>query len=413
MKFDNIIIGGGLSGLTCGIKLAEQGKKCAIVSSGQSALHFFSGSLDLLGQFEGKEIRRPLDFISKLPTSHPYQKVGFENISLLAFEAQHLLNRAAVNCSGDARQNHYTLTPMGTLKPTWLSLDDFTRFNTKDTFPWEKATILNFSGFLDFHTLFVKDGLSKYGVEAEIKNIAMEEFEAIRRNPSEMRSTNIAKVFDQGYVLDEFARKVNKYSEGSDVAILPAVFGLFNKDVATNLKTRINKPLVLLPAIPPSVPGIRSQILLRQRFQHLGGTFFLGDNVESGVFENNKLRAIHTNNHGDIKLEAEEFILASGSFYSKGIVASPEKLYEPIFGLEINGDSDRKDWFDENIFNDQPFMSYGIKTNANFNAILNGESIENLYVAGSALGGANSLKEGSGAGIALLSSLHIVEQILK
>lgn len=413
MKFDNIIIGGGLSGLTCGIKLAEQGRKCAIISSGQSAIHFFSGSFDLLGRVNETEVTNPLKTIKTLAVTHPYRRVGIENVSRLADEAPLLLNRAELNFSGNANQNHFVLTPMGSMKPTWLTLDDFTRFDEKDTFPWKKAIILNFSGFLDFHTLFTKDGLRKFKVDAQIKNIAMKEFEAIRRNPSEMRSTNIAKVFDQGNALDEFARKVNKYSEGAEVVILPAVFGLFNKDVAANLKTKINKPVVLLPAIPPSVPGIRSQILLRKRFQQLGGTYFLGDNVETGTFENNRLIDIRTKNHGDIKLEADTFILASGSFYSKGIVATPEKLYDPIFGLDIDGDLDRKKWFDEQIFNDQPFMHYGVKTDEEFRALMKGEAIKNLYVAGSVLAGANPLKEGSGAGIALLTSLHVAEQILK
>ena len=76
MKFDSIIIGGGLTGLVAGISLQSKGKKCLIVSAGQSALHFFSGSFELCsapGDYEdacllqSKLAERIREIISGLP----------------------------------------------------------------------------------------------------------------------------------------------------------------------------------------------------------------------------------------------------------------------------------------------------------------------------------------------------------
>lgn len=413
MKFDNIIIGGGLSGLTCGIKLAEEGRSCAIVSSGQSAIHFFSGSFDLLNQVNGQQVTKPLEAIPELADTHPYKRLGAKRIEGLADRSADLLQRAGLNFLGSTKQNHFVLSPMGTMKPAWLTLDDFIRFEKCDALPWKSGTLVNFTGFQDFHTLFIQDGLSQLGLNVQLEQISMKEFEAIRRNPSEMRSTNIAKKLEQDNIIDEFARKIDGLGQNTDLIILPAVFGLFNSTIAAELKKKVNKPLMLLPVIPPSVPGIRSQIQLRQRFQELGGTYLLGDNVEEGTIKDGLLLDIKTNNHGDIKFEADQFVLASGSFYSKGIVAGPNRLYEPIFGLDIDGHNDREQWFDDDIFNEQPYMRFGVKADQDFKALMDGKTVNNLYVAGSVLGGANPLKEGSGAGISLLTSLHIAEQLLQ
>ena len=76
MKFDTLIVGGGLAGLTCGIRLQKNGVKCAIVSTGQSALHFSSGSFDLLNELaDGTKVDNPLAAAGRVGTNHPYAKL--------------------------------------------------------------------------------------------------------------------------------------------------------------------------------------------------------------------------------------------------------------------------------------------------------------------------------------------------
>ena len=71
MKFDVIIIGGGLSGLTAGIALAEAGKDVALVSAGQSTLHFTGGTLDLLGSDgQGNDVYNPIEGIAALDSKY-------------------------------------------------------------------------------------------------------------------------------------------------------------------------------------------------------------------------------------------------------------------------------------------------------------------------------------------------------
>ena len=60
MNFDTIIIGGGLTGLTAAIASAERGERTAIISAGQSALHFSSGSFELLGAIDGTPVTNPV-----------------------------------------------------------------------------------------------------------------------------------------------------------------------------------------------------------------------------------------------------------------------------------------------------------------------------------------------------------------
>src|SRR3712207_6342233 len=101
MKFDTIVIGGGLSGLTAANVLAAKGQHVALVTTGQNTLHFGTGSFDLLGYgANGKEITHPLDAISSLTAEHPYRKLGTEGVTALANEAKALLESCGIKTKG-------------------------------------------------------------------------------------------------------------------------------------------------------------------------------------------------------------------------------------------------------------------------------------------------------------------------
>ena len=147
--------------------------------------------------------------------------------------------------------------------------------------------------------------------------------------------------------------------------------------------------------------------MLKKHFQKLGGVYMLGDTVVSGEFDGAKLKSIKTNNHGDTEFAADNFILASGSFFSKGLTSDIDGVYESIFGLDVDSLDVRSEWYQRNLFEAQPYMSFGVATDKDFRVKKNGEPIENVYAAGSVLSGFHPMKQGCGAGVSILTALHV------
>lgn len=406
MKFDTIIIGGGLCGLVAGIELLRKGQRCLIVSSGQSALHFFSGSLELYGAEE-----EPLNAIKRLEPSHPYSKLGAARVEALAAKVQPFLSELGLNFKGDGLRNHWRMTPLGAMKRAWLTLDEFASFQNPETIPWKKVAIINIDGFLDFHTSYIAACLEENGVECSVSGISLPQLDKLRENPTEMRSTNISKVLT-GDILGTLAARINERIDGADAVLMPAVVGLTGCSDVVRLKELVDRPLHFLPTLPPSVPGIRMQLMLKRHFQKHGGIYMLGDSVVSGTFLDGRLKSVRTVNHEDAEFEADNFILASGSFFSKGLVATQNGVVEPVFGLDVDAVSDRKEWYDRNMFNAQPYMKFGVSTDSEFRTRLDGNIVANLYAAGAVLSGFNPIKEGSGAGVSVLTAFGVVENIL-
>ncbi|MGN0191573.1 MAG: anaerobic glycerol-3-phosphate dehydrogenase subunit GlpB, partial [Candidatus Cryptobacteroides sp.] len=345
-----------------------------------------------------------------LPDGHPYSLMGHGKVMEIAGTVKDFFAAAGIVLSGEEGRNHFRITPLGVLKPAWLTLEDYARLDSDKSLPWKKVTIANIEGFLDFHPDFIAAGLSGLGAECHCRRISLPELDRLRNNPSEMRSANIARALT-GSVIGNLAKRLSDVSAGSDVILMPAVLGLEDPRAAQSLKVRTDLPIEYIATLPPSVPGIRTQMMLKNWYTKLGGTYLLGDSVTGGDFEANHLKGIRTVNHSDKLFCADSFILASGSFFSRGLLSTPSGIFEPVFNLQVKSPGERKDWASQNFFDRQPYMRCGVETDGQFRAVRNGEIIDNLRVCGSLLSEADPINEGCGAGLAIISALYVAEKI--
>ena len=368
MKFQTIIVGGGLAGLTAGLALQKKGVSCAIISSGENALHFSSGT-----------------FSGDCPE-----------------EIVPLFEEAHITLKGDPSKDSWRLTPSGSMQKVRLAFEDVTLY------PSQKISASNVliatpEGFIDFPTSFIADGLSQQGISCKVKSFSLPCLKTLRESPSEMRSVGIAKKLDG--CIEEVAERLRGLLDGEDLLILPQVFGLASPEPVRALRAALPVEIAFLGTMPPSVPGIRVQLQLKKAFERAGGTFLMGDTAVSAEIADGTVRLIRTKNLDSHILTADNYILASGTFFSKGLASSMEKISEPLFGLDIDCPSERTEWYSEDFFAPQPYMAAGVVTDKDLHPLKDGAPISNLYAVGSILAGEKN------AGMALTSTFKVIKKI--
>ncbi|MBS1206533.1 MAG: anaerobic glycerol-3-phosphate dehydrogenase subunit [Proteobacteria bacterium] len=412
MRFDTVIIGGGLAGLLCGIRLSESGQRCAIISRGQSALSFSSGSLDLFSFLpDGQpvtDIDSAIALLEQQHGAHPYALLGAKAVRRYAQQAQTLLADCKLALLGEIETPHQRVTPLGTFRRAWLSPQEVPR----KTDAQQRTAVVGISGFLDFQPQLAAGALRKRGIDAHAEEIELPALDRLRDNPSEFRAVNIARLLDAPEHYNELYDALLPLSQQYGMLWLPACFGLADNHVFTQLNKQLACPLRLLPTLPPSVPGMRMQLLLQQRFIQQGGSWMPGDDVLRADISHNHVTQLWTRKHEDIPLRASHVVLASGSFFSNGLIAGRDRVRETVFDLDVMQSDKRSDWYRDDVFDSQPWQQFGVRTDAQLHGLCQGAVVDNLYVIGSVLGGFDAVAQGCGGGVCAVTALHAAQQII-
>lgn len=425
MNYDCIIIGGGIAGLTCGIKCLKDGLRCAIISAGMSALHFSSGSVDVFSYDEQSQpIGDPFVYIENFTASHPdhpYTKCGPDTVRDALFFFKDILAHEGLELHHNGNKNHFIISTLGALKPSFFSQGSVYSKNIRAAFEKKsKIAVLNFDGYRDFYPDITIANLKKNALFKDTDfisgNILFPDYGSIKKNPFEFRSVDIARIFDTSRYLEDIAKQIKNKAAYADIVCFPAFIGISNfKKHHETLQELTGKLIYEIPTLPPSLPGMRIDNALKSSFASMGGVFIAGDRVISGVIKNGMLENVRTANNMNEVLKAHCYVLASGSFFSGGMTSDSASIREPVFSLKVEYSPSRGDWASDKLFdkNSHKFIEYGVETNDSMNPFgADGSSISNLFCAGAILSHYNPVKHACGSGVAISTGYCAAKNII-
>lgn len=132
--------------------------------------------------------------------------------------------------------------------------------------------------------------------------------------------------------------------------------------------------------------GVKKEFELRNAFRRKGGVLFEGDEViGANVAEKNgkwEVAGLTTRKLQDETLVADEYYLATGKFFSKGLRSSYMGIEEPIFGLDVIVPQTPAEWIAQDFTAEQPFMKAHVATTENGCGIKGGKDFTNLMCIG-------------------------------
>jgi glycerol-3-phosphate dehydrogenase subunit B len=415
-SYDAVVIGAGLAGLSAGLRAAEAGARVLVLAKGVGSTHLAPGTIDVLG-YAPDRVDAPGEalpgFVRDHP-DHPYGRLADGDVQRAVdwfkarFEAGLL---GGYRYEGSLERNVLLPTALGVPKPSAVVPKTMLGGDLRSG---GRVCIVGLRLYKDLSASFLAENLSRAGLGIEARSVEVDVRPEGRSDPN---SVGFARaVEDPGFrttLADALAGKL----EPEERVGLPAVFGLHDPEaVWSDLEQRLERPVFEIPALPPSVPGIRVYRALKEALRRAGARIVLNAVVTGAERTNGEVQAVRA------RIAARErsyagraFVLATGGISAGGVeMDSRWNLRETALGLPLaNVPGPDAPRFEADYFGSQPLSRVGVAVDERLRPVDadGNRAADNVFVAGASLAGAEPWREKSGDGVSLATGHRAGELI--
>jgi glycerol-3-phosphate dehydrogenase subunit B len=399
--YDVVVIGLGLAGLVAALAAAGRGASTLAVGRGHGTLRFRTGSIDVLGYRAGRLVASPGDEVRALAEEardHPYALAGDDLAPGL--EAVRAAAAAAdVTFEGSLAGNRLVATAAGTLRPSCLVPVSFGA-------EWGRSHVLVVgpAGYRDFQAELVArvlpEAAARYGLVLTSRALTVDLPASGRRH---LDGLELARRFEDPGFRRDVAGAVRGQLEGVTLVAVPAVLGLGRAaEVTADLADALGVPVVELPSLPPSVPGLRLELALAAALRRAGGVVQVGPPARVGP-ETGPVEWVELAAPGHpLRVPAGRVVLATGGLASGGLeVTIDGEIVETVAGLPVRREPGSLYGTGFLAPDGHPAHRAGVRVDAAMRPVgADGEPLRpNLFAAGGLLASADRARERSADGI--------------
>ncbi len=314
--YDVVVVGLGLAGLVAGLVAARRGARTLVVGRGQGGLRQRHGALDVLGYHRGlvaSPERELAGFVSERP-EHPYALTG-----AALGEALELVREAGadqgLDLVGDLGRNHLVATAAGTLRPSCL-----VPRTMEVSWPGARVLVAGLAGYRDLWPELCATQLpvsaAGFDLHVEARAVSLEEPSP---SPRHLDGLALARCFDRADFRERVAVGLRPHLDDALLVALPAALGVDDSGAVPDLEARLERKVIELPSLPPSVPGLRLEQALMGALRRAGGRTLVGPAARV-VVERGGVRRIELASSGHpTPLSVGRVVLATGGLRGGGL----------------------------------------------------------------------------------------------